>query len=129
MDFIGKPGENLIFGKIKDSLVFAMSNEAQEYFFSVSDFKTGNLLGRYCRRGRSGNEPISMLPIMEFYNEDLKTNLFSYHDSKVFVWNISKTFETGLDTYDKIITLHPENGDWLPLMSFYRLQDKSDDCL
>lgn len=119
---IEDPGADMDCCSIKDSLLFSFDG-GKKYGFSITNINNGDLIGQYCARGRSWKEPLSLLPIFEFYeeNDSLMTVLFSYLDHKVFFWNITASLRDGKDHYRKITKIAPDRSRTLPLLSFYLL--------
>ena len=109
---------------IYDTLAFSYVRN-NDYIISVSNLLSGKLLGNFCKRGRACNELIDALPLQEVYLEDgdLKTDLISYHDSKVFVWNITKSLQYHRDIYDSIIQLDANNTKTFSIISYRRIDD------
>lgn len=106
---------------VRDSIIIATSRTGS--LFSISDLN-GNLNGEYCRRGRAWNEPLSALPLAETYmrDDDLYADVYSPMDTKLFVWNISKSISEGRDIYEDIVKFESEDKSVLqPWMSLYRL--------
>lgn len=110
---------------VRDSIMIALTRT--EHLFAVSDLSTGNPVGLFCRKGRSWNEPLSALPLSETYvkSGDLVADVFSFMDSKLFVWNISQSMKTKTDVYENVIRLGDGRNAPVPWMSFYRLDDHS----
>lgn len=106
---------------VRDSVV--ISQTRSEYLFDVSEFGSGDLLGSYCRRGRAWNEPLSALPLYETYvkSRDLCADIFSFMDSKLFVWNITQSLAQHRDVYDEIVRIKDADATGTPWMSFYRI--------
>ena len=107
---------------IYDTLVFSFLIH-QDHIVSISNTSTGELLGNFCKRGRAWDEPIDVMPLQEIYVDDgeLKADLLSYNDSKLFTWNISKSLKTGRDVYDHIIRLELGKGKVCSIPSYRRI--------
>lgn len=98
-----------------------------EHLYVISDMDSRNLVGKFCKRGRAWNEPLSALPVSEIYvkDGDLMADLFSYHDGKVLEWNISQSIEDGKDCYSEIHQLKHLKRHVMPLLSFHNLSDST----
>lgn len=107
---------------IYDTLAFSFGHR-QDYIVSVSNVTTGELIGKFCKRGRAWEEPMNGLPLQELYVEDgdLKADIISYSDSKLFVWNISESLRDGKDVYDSIVKLDTGAGKSFSIISYRRL--------
>lgn len=107
-----------------DTLAFSFIRN-DDYIISVSNSVTGQLLGNYCKRGRAWNELANALPLQEIYVEEgeLKADLISYTDSKVFVWNITKSLQFHRDIYDSIIQLESKKGKTFSIISYKRINN------
>jgi hypothetical protein len=92
---------------------------------SVSNALTGELIGNFCKRGRAWNELTDALPLQHVYikNGELKADLISYHDSKVFVWNITKSLQSSQDVYDSIVQLEINKGKTFSVISYCRINE------
>ena len=117
----GIPGINTRSVAIFDTLAISMETEGSS-LFSVNDLESGELIGTYCRRGRSLNEMLLSINISQLYKDgnDLKAYVYSYGNSSVFEWNITASVRSGDDVYERIVRL--ENHDdieILPLLSCY----------
>ena len=53
---------------IYDTLAFSFGHR-QDYIVSVSNVTTGELIGKFCKRGRAWEEPMNGLPLQELYVE------------------------------------------------------------
>lgn len=125
LKLVGDLGANLRRIAIKDSLLFSLDTHATS-FLALTNINNSELEGVYCPKGRSWAEPISMLPLQEFYSEggDVKSYLFSYVDAKLFEWNISESLAQGKTIYDTIVQIdHGKKGYW-PIGSYYRLDGR-----
>lgn len=112
---------------IVDSLMISMDRAGQEFIFSVTDLYSDETLGLFGRRGRSFNELIDCLPVMDVYRNskgELCSDLFSYRDGRLFIWNISESLMKGTDSYDRIIELNNVEEEY-PFLSLYRLDEMS----
>ena len=105
---------------VRDSIIIATSRT--DHLFSISGIG-GELIGEYCRRGRAGNELLSALPLTETYinGTDIYADIYSPMDTKLFVWNISKSLSENRDVYESIIRFESkEKATLQPWMSLYR---------
>lgn len=112
---------------IVDSLIISINNRGQEYAFGISNIYTDQLLGLYGRRGRSFNEMLDCLPVMDTYrneDEELCSDIFSFGDGRLFIWNISQSLNSASDSYEDIIKLYNDE-DRYSFLSLYHLDDTS----
>ena len=118
---------NVPMSAIVDSLMISIDRSNQSYMYSVSNIHNDTLLGTFCRRGRSRNEVLDCLPIMNTFTNcegDLCTIVFSFGDGRLFLWNITKSLATSSDVYENIIHLQNDEN-WFPFFSGYHLNDTS----
>lgn len=112
---------------IVDSLFISIDRTGQEYLYCISDINTDQVIGVFGRRGRSSNEMFDCLPILDTYrNKDgeLCSDVLSFGDGRVFVWNISESIRTESDCYERIAHLYNDDGRY-PFLSLYHLNDSS----
>lgn len=107
---------------IRDSLSISLSRG--DCLFNISDIRTGESLGSFCRRGRALNEPLSSLPLCETYEKsgDLYADIFSM-GPKLLTWNISESIKQRKDVYDDAVQFGNTAGQVNSWLSFYRLED------
>ena len=118
-------GINTMSDVVKDSIALSLEPTGG-YLFSISNVMTGKFLGQFCKQGKSAQEILSAIPVKEIYESDGedKACVYSYMDSKVCIWNITKSLDAGKDVYDKVVTLKGEgNYEFLALKSCYYLGD------
>ena len=107
-----------------DSLI--VSFEPRESFlFSLTDLRTGDLIGTYCHKGRSDQEPLDILPHFVPYVDEgeFKIDFLSYPRAKVFSWNVTRSCRENTTEYDAIITLYPEPSEEFTPRSFFILDE------
>ena len=112
---------------IVDSLIISINNRGQEYTYNISNIHTDQLLGFYGRRGRSFNEMLDCLPVMDTYrnkNNELCSDIFSIGGGRLFIWNISRSLNSASDCYDGIVKLYNDE-DRYAFLSLYHRDDTS----
>lgn len=119
---VGEKEESLYECKIFDKYICSLHSDT-EFMLSLSDMETGELAGQYFKRGRSGNELISSMPISEILREraGYSAYLFSPVERKLMKWNISSSLETGTTVYSDIVELGSRRKGILPLMAIYEM--------
>lgn len=118
-------GSTTLMSYIADSLMLSIDRSGQDYMFCATDVYEDQIRGLFVRRGRAFNEMLDCLPVMDAYNNesgDLCSDLFSYTDGRIFVWNISRSLREGADSYDKIIQLKNDD-DRFAFLSVYHVND------
>jgi hypothetical protein len=92
------------FPAIYDSLMFFYVNKTTNMHYTVFNIKTGKHIGDFCPRGQGPDEMRVISPIHQFYKEEdeLKTLLIAPYNSKLVIWNISKTLENNRTVWDFI---------------------------
>lgn len=109
---------------IVDSLAFVpvKKTDASIYVTRMSD---GCCLGKFCPLGRSRNEPLSIYPEIDFVSSNGETLglLFDYVDSRVFVWNVTKSLASSRTIYDKVLALDNPDKGILPIMAGFFLDN------
>lgn len=119
--------EDISFSKInnifKDTLLITFLEDTFPFVFSVSNSQTDSLIGSFCPKGRSAEEPLSVIPFLDLYEENGSTTslFFSYSNNRFFKWNISRSLEAGKTLYNKVIPVKVEDGSILPTVSYYSL--------
>jgi len=90
---------------VVDSIAFFYRTLDNLYSFDVFNIKTGSEIGKFCPIGKGHGEYLALSPIKEVTKEgnDLRAILFAPNESKLLIWNISKSIEQGTTVYDKII--------------------------
>lgn len=90
---------------IVDSIVLFYRTIDNQYFFDVFNIKNGSEIGKFCHRGKGSGEYIALSPITHITKEgdDWRTILFAPNESKLIIWNISKSIEQKTTVYDNII--------------------------
>jgi hypothetical protein len=91
------------FPAVYDSIVVFWNNKLPDTHFHVFNLKTGEEIGNFCSKGGGPEDAYSLPPTFQLYTEngELKTLLFAQNESKLMIWNISKSVEmrkTVLDT-------------------------------
>ena len=112
---------------IVDSLIISIDRSHKPYMYTVSNIQSDSLLGTFCRRGRSNNEVLDCLPIMDTFKNsdgDLCTTVFSFGDGRLFIWNITQSLASENDVYEKIVQLRNKEN-WFPFFSGYYQNDTS----
>ncbi len=88
---------------IVDSIVlFYVTNRENAY--EIVELSTGNKVGAFCPIGHGAGEYIALSPIRQIYQEenDYKAIMFAPNESKILIWNISKSLRSGRTTYEYI---------------------------
>ena len=74
------------------------------YSFDAYCLSAGQDVGHFLPRGHGHNEYISLSPIQQIYSEggEYKTVLFAPNESKILIWNISKSLKNDSTIYDYV---------------------------
>lgn len=109
---------------IADSLAFVSLKETGASI-CVTRMSDGCCLGKFCPLGRSLSEPLSIFPEIDFVscNGETLGLLLSYVDSRVFVWNVTKSLASNQTIYDKILVLDNPDKGIFPFMAGYFLDN------
>ena len=109
---------------VYDSLLISFL-EASSHLVSVSDSRSDSLLGTFCPKGRSMDEPLNVIPSMDLFEEQgaVKSLFFSYAsgNNRFFKWNVSESLIERKTLYDSVIQVESENGGILTAVSYYYL--------
>lgn len=123
--------EDISFSRIsnyfRDSLLISFQESSSPYLVSVSDSRTDSLLGTFCPKGRSKDEPLMIIPVMDVFGEgeSVKSLFFSYSNNTFFKWDVSGSMAAGKTMYDKVIPVKNEvDGALGALSSYYLPGDK-----
>ncbi|MDR1115065.1 MAG: TolB-like 6-bladed beta-propeller domain-containing protein [Tannerella sp.] len=120
-------GANYGYMSVYDSLMIFMNPKLPDYFFHIFNVDTGEEIGSFCRRGGGPGELFSVNPVFQFFKEngDLKTLLFASNESKLSVWNISRSVEQRTTVMDTVISYNPgdKNGNVQYKEIFYQSKD------
>lgn len=90
---------------VVDSMVFFYRTLNNKFFFDVFNMNNGIEIGKFCPIGQGHAEYLAISPITNVIKEggNLKVILFAPNESKLLIWNISKSIEQNITVYDKII--------------------------
>lgn len=118
--FVCNTGEVMNNIAIHDSILFVFS-QRRENVATLYNLNSLNPIGSYCPRGRASNEILANAPVKAIYQhkDSVFCPLFSYIDSKLFMWDVTKTIETGLTDYKYVMQIKTESGDIMPVSSYY----------
>ncbi|MDR0394102.1 MAG: TolB-like 6-bladed beta-propeller domain-containing protein [Tannerella sp.] len=88
-----------------DSLLICW-NPRRDDFFNLINLDTGEEIGSFCKKGQGPQEATSVNCIYQLFKKesDLCTFLWDYNQSRLFLWNISQSVESGKTVYDTIIS-------------------------
>lgn len=89
---------------VYDSLLICWSSEYPGHFFSILNLDNGKEIGFFCEKGRGPKDALSVNPIYQLFKKgnNICTFLWSYNESRLFLWNISQSVEKGITVYDTI---------------------------
>lgn len=108
----------------RDTLFFSFLESSSQYVLSVADVRTDSLIGTFCPKGRSEDEPLDVIPFIDLFEEDgsIKSLFFSYLNNRFFMWDISGSLREGRTLYDRVIPIKgEEKNGFLPAVSYYYL--------
>jgi hypothetical protein len=90
---------------VYDSLMIFRNSKLPGAHFNIFNLNTGNEIGDFCNKGGGPEEMISIHPIYQFFKEgeELKTLLFAANESKLYVWNITKSVDQRTTVLDTVI--------------------------
>ena len=122
IDHVVNTGANLVDCAI--SYPYVISVGSSDCLFSITDISSGTYLGEWCKSGRGPKDPLYVLPLTEVYyrGDDMLADLFSYHEGKLLVWNISESLRSKSDVYDSVIDVEYQET-FVPFRSVHRLSD------
>jgi hypothetical protein len=90
---------------VYDSLIIFWNNKIPDNFFNVYNLNTGEETGHFCSKGHGPKDASSLPAIYNVYkeNNELKTLLFAHNESKLLLWNISRSVASSSTVIDTII--------------------------
>lgn len=108
---------------ICDSLI--ISPQRGDFLLNVTNLSTDESITSICRKGRSWNEPLSILPLNEAYylDNELYTDIFSIIDGKFMTINISASIRDDKDSYSSVFQI--QDKEHYSLLSYWRINESS----
>lgn len=105
-----------------DSLLVSCEHK-KPFLFSVTNLPNGDLIGTFCPKGRSAEEPLDILPhiVSNTVNGEFLIDFLSYPTCQIFTWNVTRSCEEETTLYDTILNLYPEPKEQFTPTSFFVL--------
>lgn len=87
---------------IVDSIALFYTNNGTAY--EAVKLSTGHKIGSFCPIGHGQGEYIAISPIRQIYQEksEYKAIMFAPNESKILLWNISRSLRSGRTVYDYV---------------------------